>query len=1704
MTVIAIPDAPYSKGGAISIIIIMSGAKRLSAARTVDPMANCGDAAKVYEDENGVIWNCMLNYTDISYGVYGNNKYYMIQMIQEAGRYMVFRRWGRVGAQNPNKSLERDPSLEKAMASFQKKFTDKSGNEWPLGEDGFVKVPQKYELIELDDEEVEEEDDDEDEVDESTLPPSSLHEQVQNVLKLICDADLISKEVAAMKLDLERLPLGKLSKKQISRGYALLDDMSATVKEIADLAKAQASESDQPAAPAPVKGARRSGRAKRAPAKTATAIRKAKDHLKELSSQFYTLIPHDFGRNLPPLIESMADIRLKIDLLQVLADIEISQTLRKERKKVKSDLNPMDVQYEMLNIKLEPLLENEEEFKTIQRYVETTHAPTHVQYTLKINSILKLERSAENEFHDTFSSVGNHRLLWHGSRLSNMIGILAKGLRVAPPEAPTNGYMFGKGIYFADSVSKSANYCWATPEQPKGVLLLAEVALGNAYPALEAEDFSYESLKHEKSADSLHGIGKMAAPDDGYETLKDGVVVPVGEFMPTDADGELLYNEFVVYRAEQVRLRYLVALEFVYEEERPIALSADQFSPITVDGLRFAMSRAVNCRSCRDSREFGSFSDAAHVVSRDSLTHSRDKAAQHGFMRSLHAADWPGHHAQDDDGVVWSCMLNYTDISYGKYGNNKYYGIQLIEEREGSYKVFKKWGRVGAKSPAQTIDSFGDDLDAAQRDFKKKFREKSGNSWPLQGDFNPKPKKYVLIGWFSLLKSRYLDDENGIEMLICDTNVIVKEVLSLNIDLKRMPLGKLSQAQISRGYSILEQLSDTLQAIEDNSATPSSTRRGRRATSKSNQVVADARARLKQLSSAFYTLIPHDFGRRLPPVINTMDEVRKKIELLEVLNDLEISQELQNEANPDDESVPKVHPLDAQYERMQVNLEPLLESDEEYQMIQRYIETTADSYRFRISNVLKLARPAEELERHQDTFKAIGNHRLLWHGSRVSNMMSILAKGLRIAPPEAPCNGYMFGKGIYFADALAKSANYCYTSSQQRNGVLVLAEVALGTPYPVSSMQYLDLKQLQAKRADSTHAMGTRVPSPASHVTIHRQCLLSPTRNDCRDDGVVVTMGKLQAIPGSGGLLFNEFVVYRPEQVKLRYSTHAHTHVLHASMFGTAQHMSSKRRVDPLASCGAEAYVHVDQHGEWNCMLNFTDISYGTFGYDHVTIRCRQPPAVHSLTDTCRRSFPSNNKYYMLQLAVEPGRGYTVFRKWGRVGAKAPSKSSSFFGYDLEKAQKDFQKKFVEKSGNVWPLEGPFKPVAKKYVLIDLEDEDDQAAAVKENVSPEKLGIKSELPERVQDVLKLISNADLIMKEVSSMQVDLKRMPLGKLSKTQILRGYGILDQLSHTLKELEDVENAKAKPARGGKRATKGRRSAVKGTASVSDIKARLKQLSSEFYTLIPHDFGRSLPPVIDTVEALRTKIELLEVLGSLEISQDLEAQANATKNIKHPLDAQYERMNIKMEPVLETDNEFKIIEQYITSTASSYKFNISNILKVARPAEETFEDTFSAINNHRLLWHGSRLSNMVSILATGLRIAPPEAPRNGYNFGKGLYFADAVAKSAAYCYTSRSQPKGVLLLGEVALGKTHPVVGPTYMDLEKLKAVQAHSTHALGRMVPSEKSHITMDDGVVVPAGQLEPAVGGGMYYNEFIVYQLEQVKLRYVIVLDFLNHH
>jgi len=53
---------------------------------------------------------------------------------------------------------------------------------------------------------------------------------VQEVVKLIFDVKLMKKVMLEFELDLEKMPLGKLSKKQIQQAYSVLSDLQELVK----------------------------------------------------------------------------------------------------------------------------------------------------------------------------------------------------------------------------------------------------------------------------------------------------------------------------------------------------------------------------------------------------------------------------------------------------------------------------------------------------------------------------------------------------------------------------------------------------------------------------------------------------------------------------------------------------------------------------------------------------------------------------------------------------------------------------------------------------------------------------------------------------------------------------------------------------------------------------------------------------------------------------------------------------------------------------------------------------------------------------------------------------------------------------------------------------------------------------------------------------------------------------------------------------------------------------------------------------------------------------------------------------------------------------------------------------------------------------------------------------------------------------------
>lgn len=113
--------------------------------------------------------------------------------------------------------------------------------------------------------------------------------------------------------------------------------------------------------------------------------------------------------------------------------------------------------------------------------------------------------------------------------------------------------------------------------------------------------------------------------------------------------------------------------------------------------------------------------------------------------------------------------------------------------------------------------------------------------------------------------------------------------------------------------------------------------------------------------------------------------------------------------------------------------------------------------------------------------------------------------------------------------------------------------------------------------------------------------------------------------------------------------------------------------------------------------------------------------------------------------------------------------------------------------------------------------------------------------------------------------------------------------------------------------------------------------------------------------------------------------------------------------------------------------------------------------------------------------------------------YFADCVGKSAGYC-SFNDQNVGLLLLCEVALGNPMTVTQPQYItQLEN----GIHSLKCNGRW--SVSGFKQRSDGLLIPDGCLKRQDKTlTMRYNEFIVYNEAQVRIKYLVMVGKEHHN
>ena len=486
----------------------------------------------VYVDDQGVIYDGSLNQTDIGKN---SNKFYYVQLLEQRGNiksYATWTRWGRVGEMGQSSMVAgKGSSLANAMWQFEKKFKDKTGLNWAQRFD--PPKPKKYTYVlknyaesdsESEDEEASKGKGKEKEKEEAPIPESKIHKSLRDLMGLIFNTNFMQQQMISMSYDANKLPLGKLSKTTLNQGFLVLKAIGELINQ-PSLAQQQYD----------------------------CSIGNA---YLLLTNRYYSVIPHAFGRNVPPVINSSHMLKREVELIESLGDMQIATEVIKNTKhaldKDGNPMNPIDQQFESLGLEeAVPLDRNSTEFKNLKGYLARTHGKTH-HIKLRIEDIFRIERQGEAQrFKDAgFDTLANDNryLLWHGSRATNFAGILSQGLRIAPPEAPVNGYMFGKGIYLADMVTKSANYCCARDSDSTGLLMLCEAQLGD--PMFELSNADCHAATNSKNAGALATKGKgRSAPTKWMDAGKvhrnlEGVKMPDINADPEDLADPGLYLQY--------------------------------------------------------------------------------------------------------------------------------------------------------------------------------------------------------------------------------------------------------------------------------------------------------------------------------------------------------------------------------------------------------------------------------------------------------------------------------------------------------------------------------------------------------------------------------------------------------------------------------------------------------------------------------------------------------------------------------------------------------------------------------------------------------------------------------------------------------------------------------------------------------------------------------------------------------------------------------------------------------------------------------------------------------------------------------------------------------------------------------------------------------------------------------------------------------
>ena len=374
----------------------------------------------------------------------------------------------------------------------------------------------------------------------------------------------------------------------------------------------------------------------------------------------------------------------------------------------------------------------------------------------------------------------------------------------------------------------------------------------------------------------------------------------------------------------------------------------------------------------------------------------------------------------------------------------------------------------------------------------------------------------------------------------------------------------------------------------------------------------------------------------------------------------------------------------------------------------------------------------------------------------------------------------------------------------------------------------------------------------------------------------------------------------------------------------------------------------------------------------------------------------------------------------------------------------------------------------------------------------------------VQELLKIFTDSSIYFKAIRDNGINTEFFNFSMLNKELLKKAREYIIEIYNKLNELKDLTNPK-------NRLNEDNKKREEKINNITKISNDIMILSSRYYELIPKEkYKNSFIQPFGTINEVQQEILMLDNLSYVERAVNILLGAQSKSKEINPLDYVYNSLQTKFNLIKNNTSEYDTIVKYIHN--SSPKTKVINIFSVNRKGEKEKMKKWKKLNNHYLLFHGTKIFNYIGIFSNGLKIAPPEAPSTGYLFGKGIYLADVFTKSINYCDTfynkDNKKSYSYILLCEGALGKMYECKINEFKDLSlSIFNEEYNSLKGLSYQGPDLSKSFICNNGIVIPLGEIIPYVDRNNIDNfnqrvempEYIIYDTSQVRIRYIIQVE-----